>query len=168
MAEWEGLSPTAGEDNRSRYHPHILDPERLASRALSVSPTAPVLVPAADPPGDIEVLWLPLPLNAEAVPQEDVWGPRRQRGASLPPIGPSARLLWALYCTWRLFWEHLVAIPPPVQGLIGIFLHAYLFEEVPFAFLVHLQQLFVLWLPHYAVGPRWLWRLVFADVTLQE
>jgi hypothetical protein len=57
-----------------------------------------------------------------------------------------------------------VHIPPPVMSMMGVYIHAYLFEEVPVGFLYHTQLLLACWLPQNALGPLWLWRLLFADL----
>lgn len=87
----------------------------------------------------------------------------------VPPLGdiyrerPSPRLLWTLFCTWVHRWRNVVGIPPVLLDLIGVYMYAYLFVEVPYEFLVGLQRLIGTWLPLTAIGPCWLWKIVFDE-----
>ena len=165
VPNWSDLSPSAMEDNSSRYHPDLWELEPRG-RMEPDPPLAPSLGPATSPQHPPDELCLPAAVHTDPTNHTDTWTLPRQSDVVMPS-GPSPRLLWVLYCTWRLFWGSLVGIPPPLQGLLGLYLHTYLFDEVPFAFLLHLQQLLTWWLPGDAQWPRWLWRLVFSDVFHQ-
>jgi|Cyp1metagenome_2_1107374.scaffolds.fasta_scaffold23018_2 hypothetical protein len=47
------------------------------------------------------------------------------------------------------------------MDVLAAYVRIYLFQEEPVIILVGLQQLLMMLLPATALGPRWLWEIVF-------
>ena len=75
--------------------------------------------------------------------------------------GLSRRLLWTLFVAWRARWGPWVGISRPGMDVLAAYMRVYLFQEEPVAILLRLQQLLAMLLPATAIGPRWLWEIVF-------
>ena len=143
---WADLSPTAQEERRSRFHPALLPPQ---------PPPAPRLGPVPEPPSPVGLDDLPPPGPSDA--NDDATAPATETMAA----GLSPWLLWGLFVTWRARWGHLVGISPPAMLVLAAYVRSYLFHEEPVRVLVALRQLLVMLLPERALGPRWLWRLLW-------
>ena len=145
---WGDLSPTVQEEDRSRFHPAYQPPPQLAR------PPAPRLDPAA------EGTQL-LPVFGE-LPPADPRGARHDVGpAAEMAEGLSPRLLWTSFVTWRARWAAWVGISRPGMDVLAAYVRIYLFQEEPVAVLLRLQQLLAMLLPATAIGPRWLWEMIF-------
>ena len=145
---WGDLSPVIQEADRSRLHPAYQLQPRLAN------PFGPRLDPSAQGPP-------PPPILGELPPA----GPRGVRHAVGPAVemaaGLSPRLLWTLFVTWRARWGAWVGISRPGMDVLAAYVRIYLFQEEPVSVLLRLQQLLAILLPATAIGPRWLWEMIF-------
>ena len=175
---WSDLLPTAQEDNLPRLHPtyaaawplrrlHVALPRAgagLVPQAASAAPPAPLLGPAPDPPLRVRPMRRPLPepLDLDSVDPSVLHLPQPAGSPwSSRALGPSSRLLWVLFWTWRYRWGRYCSLSLPMLGLMGVYVRAYLFREEDAPFLAGLQQLLAFVVPPYAIGPQWLWGLLF-------
>ena len=96
------------------------------------------------------------------VDPEVVYVPRvRQDGTQMQHrSGPSPRLQWTLFCTWRHLWGCYCGVPATLLGLMALFLMIHLFETDSVQLAQAIQNLIVTWLPPDAVAPIWLWELL--------
>ena len=144
---WGDLSPAHADENQSRLHPGLL------ANFVPDPPAAPRLGPAAEPQLPVPPCALP-PANE----REDFYdmAPAQDMAAGLSP-----RLLWTLFVTWRARWAPWVGISRPGMDVLAAYVRIYLFQEEPVIILLGLQQLLMMLLPATALGPRWLWEIVF-------
>ena len=164
MQTWGDLSPTRCEEDQPRLHPQLsvllvlpIQPEHGPA-----APSPPRMRAAADPYLRLRLPRLPPAIQFADVDPEVVYVPReRQDGTQMQHrSGPSPRLQWTLFCTWRDRWGRYCGVPAALLSLMALFLTIHLFETDSVQLAQAIQNLIAAWLPTDAVAPIWLWELL--------
>ena len=164
MQTWSDLSPTRYEEDQPRLHPQLsvllvlpIQPEHGPA-----APSPPRMTAAADPYLRLRLPRLLPPIQFADVDPEVVYVPReRQDGTQMQhQSGPSPRLQWTLFCTWRDRWGRYCGVPAALLSLMTLFLMIHLFEADSVQLAQAIQNLIAAWLPADAVAPTWLWELL--------